>query len=91
MLLEWPDRAGGALPADRLDVALTLSPQQGATFRHARVTGYGGFAPRAERIAAIRRFLDATASARPNAQRIQGDASTRSYERLTRDGAEPTS
>src|ERR1700687_1515703 len=27
-LLEWPDRAGGFLPPDRLDVALTLSPQQ---------------------------------------------------------------
>ena len=53
-LLEWPDRAAGFLPPDRLDVALTLSPQQGATFRHARVTGYGTFAARAERIAAIR-------------------------------------
>src|SRR5476651_1729350 len=42
-LLEWPDRAAGFLPADRLDVALTLSPQQGETFRNARVTGYGTF------------------------------------------------
>ena len=58
-LLEWPDRAAGFLPANRLDVALTLSPQQGETFRHARVTGYGTFAARAERIAVIRRFLDA--------------------------------
>src|SRR5476649_2955251 len=33
-LLEWPDRAGGHLPANRLDVALTLSPQQGETFRN---------------------------------------------------------
>src|SRR5476651_1004128 len=54
-LLEWPDRAAGFLPADRLDVALTLSPQQGPNFRHARVTGYGAIAARAERIAAIRR------------------------------------
>ena len=56
-LLEWPDRAAGLLPADRLDIALTLSPQQGPTFRHARVTGYGSFAARAERIAADPPFL----------------------------------
>src|SRR5450432_1765703 len=32
-LLEWPDRAAGQLPPNRLDVALTLSPQQSETFR----------------------------------------------------------
>ena len=40
-LLEWPDRAAGYLPPDRLDIAFTLSPQQGEIFRRARVTGYG--------------------------------------------------
>src|SRR6185437_1812266 len=53
-LLEWPDRAAGFLPTDRLDIALTLAPQHGPTFRNACVTGYGAFAPRAERIAVIR-------------------------------------
>src|SRR6202140_329668 len=48
-LLEWPDRAAVFLPADRLDIALTLSPQHSATFRNARITGYGAFAARAER------------------------------------------
>jgi tRNA threonylcarbamoyl adenosine modification protein YjeE len=32
-LLEWPDRAGGQLPPNRIDVALTLAPRQGETFR----------------------------------------------------------
>ena len=50
-LLEWPDRAAGFLPADRLDIAFTLSPLEGANFRNARITGYGAFAARAERIA----------------------------------------
>jgi tRNA threonylcarbamoyl adenosine modification protein YjeE len=86
VLLEWPDRAAGFLPADRLDIALTLSPQQGLTFRNARVTGYGKLAPRAERIAALRRFLDEAGFAAADRRRIQGDASTRSYERLTLDG-----
>ena len=56
-LLEWPDRAAGYLPPDRLDIAFTLSPPQGETFRHAQITGYGTFAARAERIAVIRHFL----------------------------------
>src|SRR5450759_1068784 len=81
-LLEWPDRAAGHLPPNRFDVALTLSPQQGETFRHARVTGYGTFAARAERIAVIRRFLERAGFGAAARRRIQGDASTRSYERL---------
>jgi len=85
-LIEWPDRAAGFLPADRLDITLTLAPAQGPTFRHARVTGYGSFAPRAERIMAIRRFLDANGFAPAERRRIQGDASTRSYERLVLQG-----
>jgi tRNA threonylcarbamoyl adenosine modification protein YjeE len=28
LLLEWPDRAAGFLPADRLDIALTLAPSR---------------------------------------------------------------
>jgi len=85
-LLEWPDRAAGQLPPNRLDVALTLSPQQSETFRHARVTGYGTFAPRAERIAAVRRFLDRCGLALAERRHMQGDASTRAYERLTLGG-----
>ncbi|HET7847979.1 MAG TPA: tRNA (adenosine(37)-N6)-threonylcarbamoyltransferase complex ATPase subunit type 1 TsaE [Pseudolabrys sp.] len=86
VLLEWPDRAAGLLPPDRLDIAFTLSPQHGLSFRNARVTGYGRMADRAERIAALRRFLDASGFAEAARRRIQGDASTRSYERLRLDG-----
>jgi tRNA threonylcarbamoyl adenosine modification protein YjeE len=82
VLLEWPDRAAGFLPPDRLDVAFTLAPLSGPEHRNARITGYGSFAGRAERIAAIRRFLDTTVFAQAERQRIQGDASTRCYERL---------
>lgn len=86
LLVEWPDRAQGLLPADRIDVALTLSPQQGATYRHARVTGHGALAPRVARMAAIRDFLSRHGFGEAARRRIEGDASTRSYERLTRDG-----
>jgi tRNA threonylcarbamoyl adenosine modification protein YjeE len=86
-LVEWPDRATGILPSNRLDIALTLEPQQGLTARSVRITGYGSVTARAERILTIRRFLDRSDFGRAIRRRIQGDASTRSYERLTRDGA----
>src|SRR5262249_39328068 len=86
-LVEWPDRAAGFLPADRLDIALTLDPQKGPTARNVHITGHGRFAPRTERILAIRRFLERSDFGRAERRRIQGDASTRAYERLNRDGA----
>jgi tRNA threonylcarbamoyl adenosine modification protein YjeE len=83
VLLEWPDRAAGFLPPDRLDIAFTLSPSLGPEHRNVRITGYGKLAQRAERIPVIRRFLGATSFAAGERHRLQGDASTRSYERLT--------
>jgi tRNA threonylcarbamoyl adenosine modification protein YjeE len=82
-LLEWPDRAAGFLPPDRLDIAFMLAPQLGPDYRNVRVTGYGTFAPRAERLAAVRRFLHESGFEQAERKRIQGDASSRSYERLT--------
>jgi hypothetical protein len=87
LIVEWPDRAGRLLPADRIDIAFTLAPQQGPNARNAVITGYGRFSARVERIVTMRRFLDRTGYGRATRHRIQGDASTRSYERLTRDGA----
>jgi tRNA threonylcarbamoyl adenosine modification protein YjeE len=85
-LLEWPDRAGGFLPPNRFDLTLTLSPQHGETFRQARVTGYGACAARVERIATIRRFLERAGLGLAVRRHMQGDASTRAYERLALDG-----
>ncbi len=85
-LMEWPDRAEGQLAPDRLDIAFTLAPAKGRSFRYVEITGLGSFAPRAERIDAIRRFLISNGFAGATRERIQGDASSRSYERLVRDG-----
>ena len=85
-LLEWPDRAAGTLPPDRLDIELTLAPEQGPSIRHVRVTGLGKFAAKAQRMTHIRDFLAAHGFEDALRQRIQGDASTRVYERLVRDG-----
>ncbi len=82
VLLEWPDRAAGFLPPDRFDLTFTLAPELGPEHRNVRITGYGRFGARVERMAAVRRFLDATGYAAAERRRVQGDASTRIYERL---------
>src|SRR5215467_787134 len=82
VLIEWPDRAAGALPPDRLDIALMLAPKLKLEFRHARVTGYGTLAPRVDRMAATRQFVAESGYSEAARTRLQGDASTRSYQRL---------
>jgi hypothetical protein len=86
MLLEWPDRAAGFLPADRLDITITMAPQLGPEARNVRFVGFGGFAARGERIALIRAFLDEAGFGEAHRHRMQGDASTRIFERLVLNG-----
>ena len=86
VLLEWPDRAGDVLPPDRLDIALTLTAQGGPNQRHAELTAYGGFAARLERLAIIRQFLANEGLGDAPREHVQGDASTRAYERITHEG-----
>lgn len=83
ILVEWPDRAAGFLPPDRLDMAFTLAPNLGPEVRNVRITGYGTAAERVEHFGALRQFLDGAGYAEASRERVQGDASTRSYERLT--------
>lgn len=45
-LIEWPDRLGPLLPADRLDVE--FGPGSSATSRHARLTGHERWSSRLE-------------------------------------------
>jgi tRNA threonylcarbamoyl adenosine modification protein YjeE len=86
VLMEWPDRAAGFLPPDRLDITFTLAPALGPEVRYARYVGYGRFAPRAERMALVRSFLDGSDFADARRVRMQGDASTRMFERVTYGG-----
>jgi len=82
VLLEWPERIADTLPKDRLDIAFTLKPERGLNYRDARITGHGAFAPRAGRMMTTRRFLDDSGFADAERRYLQGDASTRTYERL---------
>ncbi len=82
VFLEWPDRAGSLIPADRIDIAFTTIPKAGPQARNMRITGFGNRAARVERLAALRRFLGAHGYEQVARSRLPGDASTRSYERL---------
>ena len=84
-LIEWPERAAGALPEDRIDIALSHRPALGSNARAAEITGYGKAAAQVARLKALRQFLDGAGYADAKRLRMPGDASIRSYARLIRD------
>jgi N-acetylmuramate 1-kinase len=84
-LIEWPERAPDALPADRIDIALSHRPALGSAARAAEITGYGKAAAQVSRLKALRQFLTGAGYDDARRQRMAGDASTRSYARLFRD------
>ncbi len=86
LLIEWPERAPSAMPEDRIDIALTHRPALGSNARAADVTGHGRCAAQVARLKALREFLDASGHMDSTRRRMAGDASTRSYARLLREG-----
>jgi N-acetylmuramate 1-kinase len=85
LIIEWPERAG-ALPADSR-YEITLEADADATLRRVQVRGTGAAAADLARIIQIFAFLDTAPHWREaRIAPVQGDASKRSYARLTRDG-----
>jgi tRNA threonylcarbamoyl adenosine modification protein YjeE len=84
-LIEWPERAPGVLPADRIEIALSHRPARGPFARAADITGHGKAAVQVSRLEALHRFLEGAGYADAGRRRMAGDASTRSYARLVRD------
>ena len=80
MLIEWPERAPDAIPTERLDVVLDTDPDTGA--RRAAMFGMGPLSRRLEREDALARMLAGVGWSGARRDRMQGDASTRAYERL---------
>ena len=78
VLVEWPERAGGRLPPDRLDIALEIA----GTGRRATVSGGGTWSGRLARSRAARSLLDRSGWSSASRRHLQGDASTRTYERV---------
>lgn len=78
VLVEWPERAGGRLPAERLDIALAIA----GGGRRATVGGQGTLPTRLRRSRAARAFLEGGGWRGAARRHLQGDASSRTYERI---------
>ena len=86
VLVEWPDRAAERLPDDALIVA--IEPGDTPSARRIRLSGPASvWAGRLERSFALRAFLDRAGWPGARRRHLQGDASSRSYERVHRDAA----
>ena len=85
VLIEWPERAEGNLPADRIEITLTHRPALGSLARAAEITGHGKAAAIVHRLQSLREFLEEARYLDAGRKRMAGDASTRSYARLIRD------
>jgi tRNA threonylcarbamoyl adenosine modification protein YjeE len=84
VIVEWPERAPQLLPESRIDV--TLADTGNADMRNVTVRGLGSAGDRAARVADVMAFLDRQdAWSHASIAYLQGDASTRSYARLSRD------
>jgi N-acetylmuramate 1-kinase len=77
-LIEWPQRAGERIPADAVALGLTGS----GAGRDLEITGAGPFVERFIRARLGRAFLAAHGHGDTRRTFLQGDASSRSYERI---------
>lgn len=84
LLIEWPERAPSMLGEERLDI--TLVEIDGGARRRVTLDGYGSWASRCDRLAAIWRFIAASGWGEAGIGGLPGDASARRYFRLDKDG-----
>lgn len=87
-LVEWADRMGDSIAANRLDVALKIDARRGETYREATLTGHGDFADRLERARALAQLLHSAGWSEAERTFMLGDASVRAYERLRKPNGE---
>jgi N-acetylmuramate 1-kinase len=82
MIVEWPEKLGALAGADRLEIRLDLQAEGDLERRSAAITGHGKVASRIRREAAVAGFLEGTPWQFAERDLVQGDASSRAYERL---------
>ncbi|RKE79843.1 tRNA (adenosine(37)-N6)-threonylcarbamoyltransferase complex ATPase subunit type 1 TsaE [Rhizobium sp. AG855] len=78
-LVEWPERAGKALPKSRIDIRFQFSKEGG---RVVLLSGPEAKLTRLRRILQIRRFLEDNGFDHASRRHLTGDASTRAYEHI---------
>lgn len=81
-LVEWPDRAAGLLPDDKLRIVLSdaKDPEQ----RNMQLIGEGAWAGRLQHVQTAHDFIAASGWSDAQIEHLAGDASRRIYARLTR-------
>lgn len=79
-LVEWPERMGDYLPRDYLSIH--IDDDGGPEARHARLTGHGAWEARLSRMEALKAFVEQAGWGAAARSWLQGDASSRAYERL---------
>jgi tRNA threonylcarbamoyl adenosine modification protein YjeE len=84
LLVEWPERAASALNRARLDVILELVPADGTGARMATLRATGSLASRFAQARALSALLHDAGWTDATRIPMQGDASTRAYERLVK-------
>ena len=84
-LIEWPERAGGLLPDEVIEIGLTHDGEG----RLAKISGSGPAFARIARSLGLRDFLAEAGWGGAERRYFTGDASARSYETVTLAGEEP--
>ena len=84
LIVEWADRIGDRLDPDRLDIRFSIPADADPERRDVVITGHGRFAARRRNIKAIEELLPRAGFEGAARRFMTGDASTRAYERLTR-------
>jgi hypothetical protein len=87
VLVEWPEHAHELFRGDRLDVGFAYDVSDAAA-RTITLTGYGAAGARLAAFKALRDLLRQTGWADAQRTYLQGDASTRVYEKLTKPDGE---
>jgi N-acetylmuramate 1-kinase len=83
-IVEWPEKVAQALPANRLEVHIRFDPSRGPDFRLLTLRGFGAIRPRLSLALGVARLLERAGWAEARREFMQGDASVRAYERLTK-------
>ena len=83
-IVEWPEKVAQALPADRLEVDIRFDPSRGPDFRLLTLRGIGAISPRLGLALGVARLLERAGWSDASRAFLQGDASIRAYERLTK-------
>ena len=83
-IVEWPEKVAEALPADRLEVDIRFDAKRGPDFRLLTLRGFGAISPRLSLALGVARLLESAGWTDAAREFLQGDASIRAYERLTK-------